>query len=57
MRQPYTWRELKAFFGLMDVVIAVSFHSAVFSLSMKAPTLGLYEGEYYHMKMQGIFDS
>jgi polysaccharide pyruvyl transferase WcaK-like protein len=54
--QPYTWREIKAFFGLMDVVIAVSFHSAVFSLSMNVPTLGLYEGEYYRMKMQGIFD-
>jgi polysaccharide pyruvyl transferase WcaK-like protein len=56
VRQPYTWREIKAFFGLMDVVIAVSFHSAVFSLSMNVPTLGLYEGEYYRMKMQGIFD-
>ena len=40
----------------MDVVIAVSFHSAVFSLSMNVPTLGLYEGEYYRMKIGGIFN-
>ena len=53
---PYTWQEIKSFFGLMDAVIAVSFHSAVFSLSTNIPTLGLYEGEYYHMKMKGLFN-
>jgi len=56
LSKSYSWQEIKAFFGLMDVVIAVSFHSAVFSLSMNVPTLGLYEGEYYRMKMQGMFD-
>ena len=56
IRHPYSWHEIKAFFGLMDVVIAVSFHSAVFSLSMNVPTLGLYEGEYYRMKIGGIFN-
>lgn len=53
---PYTWREIKALFGLMDIVVAVSFHSAVFALSMNVPTLGLYEGEYYRMKMRGMFN-
>ncbi len=56
LRYCYDWREIKRIFGLMDIVIAVSFHSAVFSISMNVPTVGLYESEYYRMKMQGFFD-
>jgi len=38
------------------MVFAVSFHSAVFSLMNKVPTISLYENEYYKMKMKGTME-
>jgi len=51
----YTYRDVKSFFSLTEATVAISFHSAVFALSSNVPAIGLYENEYYKMKLKGMF--
>jgi len=55
LENKYNWQEIRAILGLFDLVLAVSYHSAVFAMSMGTPTIGLYQDEYYRMKLQGLF--
>jgi len=55
VKGPYSWREIKAFWSLMDLALVVSFHSGVFAFSSGVPALGFYEKKYYQMKLGGLF--
>ena len=55
VRGPYSWREIKAFWSLMDLALVVSFHSGVFAFSSGIPALGFYEKKYYQIKLGGLF--
>jgi len=56
LQNRYNWSQLKGILGLMDAAVGVSYHFAVFATSMGVPTIGLYQDEYYRLKLQGFFE-
>lgn len=55
LENEYTPQEIKGILNLLDIIITISYHPAVFAMSMAVPTIGLYEDEYYRMKLLGLF--
>jgi polysaccharide pyruvyl transferase WcaK-like protein len=43
--------------GRMDLLVGMRLHALVFALSSGVPTIGLYQGDYYHRKIAGLFAS
>ncbi len=45
------------FTAAMDMVITTRYHGLIFSLDACVPTLGIFENEYYKMKLLGAFET
>ena len=56
MNSEYDDRTLKAIIGQMDLVVGSRHHFVVFATTMQVPTIGIYLGEYYKMKIGGILE-
>ena len=54
VRSHLTPAEAKGLMGKAAAAFGISYHSAVFSLSSGTPYLGLYRGDHYTQKMQGL---
>jgi polysaccharide pyruvyl transferase WcaK-like protein len=54
VRRHLTPAEAKGLMGKAAAAFGISYHSAVFSLSSGTPYLGLYRGDHYAQKMQGL---
>lgn len=52
----YDDHTLKGIIGQMDVGIGLRYHFVVFATTMQVPTIGIYLGEYYKMKIRGILE-
>jgi polysaccharide pyruvyl transferase WcaK-like protein len=52
----YDDHTLKGIIGQMDVGIGLRYHFIVFATTMQVPTIGIYLGEYYKMKIGGILE-
>ena len=52
----YDDHTLKGIIGQMDVNIGLRYHFVVFATTMQVPTIGIYLGEYYKMKIRGILE-
>ena len=52
----YDDHTLKGIIGQMDVGIGLRYHFVVFATTIQAPTIGIYLGEYYKMKIRGILE-
>jgi polysaccharide pyruvyl transferase WcaK-like protein len=52
----YDDHTLKGIIGQLDVGIGLRYHFIVFATTMQVPTIGMYLGEYYKMKIRGILE-
>lgn len=52
----YDDQTLKGIIGQLDVGIGLRYHFVVFATTMQVPTIGIYLGEYYKMKIRGILE-
>ena len=52
----YDDHTLKGIIGQLDVGIGLRYHFIVFATTMQVPTIGIYLGEYYEMKIGGILE-
>jgi len=48
--------EIKYAISRVDYFLGTSYHALLFALSQGVPALGLYSGEYYSLKIKGLFD-
>ena len=52
----YDDHTLKGIIGQLDAGIGLRYHFIVFATTMQVPTIGIYLGEYYKMKIGGILE-
>jgi polysaccharide pyruvyl transferase WcaK-like protein len=52
----YDDQTLKGIIGQLDAGIGLRYHFVVFATTMQVPTIGIYLGEYYKMKIGGILE-
>jgi polysaccharide pyruvyl transferase WcaK-like protein len=52
----YDDHTLKGIIGQLDVGIGLRYHFIVFATTMQVPTIGIYLGKYYEMKIRGILE-
>ena len=52
----YDDHTLKGIIDQMDAGIGLRYHFVVFATTMQVPTIGIYLGKYYEMKIRGILE-
>lgn len=52
----YDDHTLKGLIGQMNLVIGLRYHFVIFATTMGVPTIGIYLGKYYKMKIRGILE-
>jgi len=52
----YSPSDMKAIVGACKLLIGFSYHACVFALTSNKPAFGLYTGDYFRLKMTGLFD-
>ncbi len=51
----YSASQLKGIIGLADLAIGISYHFNVFAISQGVPSIGLYQDDYYRLKLLGLY--
>ena len=56
VRGEYPPGVIKGLIARMDAQVGMAYHSLLFALSAGVPAVGLYAGQYYRMKIRGLFE-
>lgn len=54
LKEVYGASEIKGLLGLLDCAIGISYHFNLFALTQGIPTIGIYQDEYYRLKLSGL---
>jgi len=55
LRGQYDWFQIKGLIGYMDFAVGISYHFNVFATSLGVPTIGIYQDDYYKLKLKGFY--